>query len=70
MRRTGQNREHVADLAGHGLEGIDLHDLRGGLSAQGEVAEQDFLQGELKHSHAAVGVDKLVERREEGVELL
>ncbi len=61
----GEDGEDEGDLGGDGLEGMDLADGgRGGGAAEGDVAQEKFLQGELERRDAGIGVDEFVERFE------
>jgi hypothetical protein len=68
VREHGEDR---GDLGRDGLEGVNLADggSREG-AAEGDVAQEEFLQGKLERRNVGVGVDELVEgfeeRRESG----
>ena len=63
VRDNGEDR---GDLGRDGLEGVNLADggSRGG-AAEGDVAQEEFLQGKLERRNVGVGVDELVEGFEE-----
>lgn len=60
--------KHDGNFVDDGVEGIDLHDGIAGRAAEGERADEKFLQRELKGGHAAVDVDEFVEGSEEWVQ--
>ena len=57
--------KHDGNFVDDGVERINLHDGIAGRAAEGERADEKFVQCELKGGHAAVDVDEFVECCEE-----
>ena len=64
---VSHRRKYDGNFVDDGVEGIDLHVGIAGRAAEGERADEKFLQRELKGGHAAVDVDEFVECSEEWV---